>query len=285
MIGAASPAADAITPGMIAVVQTFGDDLGWHPHVHALVTRGGWDRDGQWAPVPFVDGEAAALVLRHRVFRILHGEGLLSEERTRLLLSWRHPGFSVHTTVTVPSDDRDGLERLARYLLRAPVSLERLRVDEDAQAIAYTGRRRAGHEPQMTSAPLDPHDFLARVLMHIPEPRRHVIRYYGAYSSVVRARRARQAAATVGAGAAAAPASVGQETASLEWRAARRRWALLIRRIYEVDPLVCPRCGGPMRIIAFITEPKVIGKILKHLAAKGVDARSPPVAPSDIEAA
>jgi hypothetical protein len=48
---------------------------------------------------------------------------------------------------------------------------------------------------------------------------------------------------------------------------------------------VCPRCGGPMRIIAFITEPKVIGKILKHLAAKGVDARSPPVAPSDIEAA
>ena len=40
-----------------------------------------------------------------------------------------------------------------------------------------------------------------------------------------------------------------------------------------------------MRIIAFITEPKVIGKILKHLAARGVDARSPPAAATDIDAA
>jgi len=37
----------------------------------------------------------------------LQAEGLLSEERTRLLLSWRHSGFSVHTSVTVPPDDRD----------------------------------------------------------------------------------------------------------------------------------------------------------------------------------
>jgi hypothetical protein len=35
-----------------------------------------------------------------------------------------------------------------------------------------------------------------------------------------------------------------------------------------------------MRIVAFITEPKVIRKILPHLAAKGIDARSPPGATS-----
>jgi hypothetical protein len=90
------------------------------------------------------------------------------------------------------------------------------------------------------------------------------------------ARRARQTAARVGGGSTVTPPPAAHEPASLEWRAARRRWAQLIRRIYEVDPLVCPRCGGTMRIIAFITEPRVIGKILKHLADKGVDARSPP---------
>ena len=47
MIAAAPPGGGDITPGMIAVVQAFGDDLNWHSHVHALVTRGGWDRDGQ----------------------------------------------------------------------------------------------------------------------------------------------------------------------------------------------------------------------------------------------
>jgi Transposase zinc-binding domain/Putative transposase len=86
MITAASPA-DDITPGMIAVVQTFGDDAGWNPHIHTLATRAGLDRAGRWVPVPFVDGEAAALVFRHKVFWFLRAEGLLSEERTRLLLS------------------------------------------------------------------------------------------------------------------------------------------------------------------------------------------------------
>ena len=49
--------------------------------------------------------------------------------------------------------------------------------------------------------------------------------------------------------------------------ALRRGWAQLIRQVYEVDPLVCPRCRGVMRVVAFITEPRVIRRILDHLAA------------------
>jgi hypothetical protein len=40
-----------------------------------------------------------------------------------------------------------------------------------------------------------------------------------------------------------------------------------------------------MRIIAFITAPKVVDKILRRLAAKGRDPRSPPTANPAIEAA
>ena len=48
--------------------------------------------------------------------------------------------------------------------------------------------------------------------------------------------------------------------------AARRRWAALIKRVYEVDPLICPKCGGEMRVIAFIERRQrdVIRKILEH---------------------
>ena len=49
-------------------------------------------------------------------------------------------------------------------------------------------------------------------------------------------------------------------------RAARYRWAELLRRIYEVDPLACPRCAAPMRIVAVITDPAVITRILVHRA-------------------
>jgi len=58
----------------------------WSPQVHALLTRGGWNCGGEWALVPFVDGEGAALLLRHGVSHFLQTEGLLSEEPAGLLL-------------------------------------------------------------------------------------------------------------------------------------------------------------------------------------------------------
>ncbi len=52
----------------------------------------------------------------------------------------------------------------------------------------------------------------------------------------------------------------------------RRLWALLLAHIYEVLSPVCPKCGGEMRIIAFITEAVVIREILGHLG----ESTSPP---------
>jgi hypothetical protein len=48
-------------------------------------------------------------------------------------------------------------------------------------------------------------------------------------------------------------------------RAARYAWALLLAGIYEVFPLVCPDCGGAMRIIAFVTDGPTVRGILGHL--------------------
>ena len=61
-----------------------------------------------------------------------------------------------------------------------------------------------------------------------------------------------------------------------ERAALRRRWANLIRRVYETDPLVCPRCGAEMRVIGFITEPGVIKRILDHLRKRDRVSRPPP---------
>ena len=52
---------------------------------------------------------------------------------------------------------------------------------------------------------------------------------------------------------------------------------MLIARIYEVLELVCPLCGGNMRLIAFITEGVQIRRILEHI---GVDTQAPPIAPA-----
>jgi hypothetical protein len=140
-------------------------------------------------------------------------------------------------------------------------------------------RRKAGSHSGGSQASFDPMDSLARLLMHIPQPKLHTVRYYGGYSSVARARRRAEAnrVETVSSANASGRADL---PSTAERRRLRRAWAQMTRRIYEVDPLTC-RCGAPMRILSFILDPRVVTKILRHLAEhiaeKGTArARAPP---------
>ena len=63
------------------------------------------------------------------------------------------------------------------------------------------------------------------------------------------------------------------EPTSVSHAAYRSAWARLIAKVYEIDPLVCPRCGSEMKLIAVITDPAEVRTILRHLVKIG---RSPP---------
>ena len=52
-------------------------------------------------------------------------------------------------------------------------------------------------------------------------------------------------------------------------------WPKLIRKIYETKPLNCSECGESMRIIAFITDPLEVAKILEHIGEQ--TSRAPPL--------
>ena len=58
----------------------------------------------------------------------------------------------------------------------------------------------------------------------------------------------------------------------------RKNWSRLIQKIYEVDPLMCPKCHGRMKILAFIEDEHVIKKIFKHVGLWDVKPRPPPKA-------
>ena len=76
----------------------------------------------------------------------------------------------------------------------------------------------------------------------------------------------------------APPAPIAEPTAEpARRRAARNTWALLLARIYEVFPLVCPHCGADMRVIAFITNGPTVRDILGHL---GEPTAPPRIAPA-----
>jgi hypothetical protein len=79
------------------------------------------------------------------------------------------------------------------------------------------------------------------------------------------ARRAREEAA----GGVPQAASASDGDAETPASPSRASWARLVRRIYEVDPLLCPRCSGPLSMVAVITEQKVVSAILRHLEKHG----------------
>ena len=53
-------------------------------------------------------------------------------------------------------------------------------------------------------------------------------------------------------------------------------WAEMIRKVYEVDPMICPECGGLMKVVAFITDQAVVDRIIDHLKLRFIAEKPPP---------
>jgi hypothetical protein len=243
-------------PGIILALQTFGQDLTFHPHIHALATEGLVRPDDTFVPVPTIDAPLLEHAFRRRVFHLLLRHQKITPAIVDAMHSWHHSGFSAHTAVRVEPTESPSAERVLRYLLRPPVANARTHTRDATQVEIVRTRPAPDGAPVLT---LDPLEFLARATSHIPRPRQHQLRYYGAYAPRARgARRQRLAAADP------APAPLPRADAPAA-RARRLSWAQLLRRVLAVEPLACPTCPARLRIIGFLTDPAVVARILTHL--------------------
>ena len=253
-------------PGIIIAIQTYGDLVNFHPHLHALVPDGVFTPSGWFVAFPKIDLSALERLFRHRVLQMLLRERRIDDTVIRTLLGWRHSGFSLHNEVKIGSYDLEGRRAVPEYILRSPFSLEKLRYHPGTGTIIYHSKMHPvlKRNFEVFSAC----DWLAALTAHIPNAGEHLVRYYGWYSNVNRGKRRK---------AEGEAPSVIEQIAEVAPSAAKRAWARLIKQVYEVDPLVCTQCGGPMRIIAFIEQAEVIEKILAHLGLWPAPSHSPPV--------
>ena len=297
---------DDVTPGMAAAIQTHGELLHWHPHFHTLVTCGGFTPQGEFLALPELDKERLCAAWREAVFALYLGEGKIEAEAVENMRSWPHSGFHVDQSVFLPAEDRAGIERVMQYMVRCPFSLSRLVKVTKTGEVVYKAEKdacRAFPDPQRELLAagtkrnfqiLSPLDFLAEFTQHIPAKGAHLVRYYGWYSNKARGLRAK-AAAEVAAGDcpdfrvdesqlpenACAAAKMGLSPSASPPGRASQTWAMLIKRVYEADPLTCPKCGGEMKVVAFIEPPHgdVIEKILRHCGLwQPSTPRPPPLA-------
>lgn len=192
--------------------------------------------------------------------------------------------FTLHADTAVPAHDRAALERLLRYGVRPPFAHRRLRRTATGK-VAY--RLRRPWFTGQTEIVLDPVAFLRRLAALIPPPRQHELRYHGVLAGRAKLRRAVTAlvpGAATSTATARAPGTSGHghhahpppgSSSPRLRQPSRLPWADLLRRVFREDLEVCPRCTGPVRVLAAITDPDVIDAILSHL-----DLATPPAARS-----
>ena len=188
-------------------------------------------------------------------------------------------GFNLHAGVALSAFDRDGRERLCRYLLRPPISDERLTLREDGRVeLALKTPWRDG----TTALILTPEQVVARLAALIPRPEKNLVRYHGVFAPNARDR----GEIVPDAEEAAADAAACDEPAPKPKPKPRSGryllWAALLKRVFQVDVLECPRCGGRLRLVCAVVDPLSARRYLEGTspAEPEPEARPPPQQPT-----
>ena len=272
--------------GAVSFIHRFGASLNRHVHYHCCIIDGmfeavpGAGEAVRFRPAAALTPDALAAIaeqVRVPVLRWFARSGLIEPDAVREMLAWETSGFSLDASVHVAAQDRAGLERLLRYCARPPFALERLELLDAERVVYRLPKPQRDGATALTLTPLELIDHLAAL---IPPPRRHRHRYHGvlAPNAPLRA-----AAIALGRDLTDAPSAPAEAAAPPPVPArnarspARYLWAMLLARLFESLPLVCPNCGAHMRIIAFITDAAPVERILGYI---GEPSRPPPIAPA-----
>jgi hypothetical protein len=226
-------------------------------------------------------------------------EGRITEKVVEQMRSWRHSGFSVDKSVYLPAGDQAAIQRLLQYMLRCPFSLQRMIQTTAEGNVAYRATREkcvafpTRNDPEFSRGVarnfeiFEPLDFIAEVTQHIPDHGAQTVRYYGWYSNKARGMRAKAAQEAKAQQSGGIEPITTDDSDTPYRKLCRLRWAALIKRVFEVDPLCCPQCGGTMAIVSFIEQEDqtdVIEGILKHCQLwNDYPARAPPKPAGDGE--
>jgi len=192
---------------------------------------------------------------------MLLSKGKITEDLVDMLMKWRHSGFNVFCGSRIQPGHEKAMENLARYIIRASFSQERMTYIPEESKVIY---RSKDDKKEMD---FDALEWIAAMCSHVPNKGEQMVRYYGFYSNVSRGKRKNQDQDDL------IPSILEPDGSSSEYR---KNWARLIQKIYEVDPLTCPKCSGKMKVISVIEDEDVIKKILKHLGLWDQKARPPP---------
>ena len=293
--------------GSVTFLQRFGSILQLSPHAHA------WLPDGVFylkengalvfhvlAPPTTDDVERLLLQIAKKTLQLCDRDIQEPEDEQAVLahlqseavcaklravgpaigpeLSAFCEGFSLHAGLAVHKKERRKLRKLLRYGMRPPFANKRL---------AYTGpdddvvlKLRKPFFTGETAVHFSPTEFISRLCAIIPPPYQNLAKYHGIFSSNHPQRPLLQpllpnkppiAAATI------PPGDDDEAESDPIPEPFRPTWAQLLKSVFDLDMLICPRCQSKMRLVSSLTKPS---SIRTYLTAIGENPDLPQLAPA-----
>lgn len=217
-----------ITAGVIVIFHPFGKDMKFQPHLHLIITEGGFNPKHEFISQYYLHAEGLAKCWKHHVCKNLSGAGVPFE-----ITNWCFWNKRFYVWV-----HKDGAIKhpkvIARYLgryVRHP-AIANSRIDWFDEVKLKVGFHYDNHDEKPIDVVMNTDEFITALIQHIPESQFKMIRYYGAYA---RHRRKRYKAYL--------QSSIEQAT-------------LLIYGVKKPErTLSCPYCGGIMDFVMVLKKP------------------------------
>ena len=125
------------TCGAILAINTAGNLLQWNLHVHGIVSEGLFDRQDQFHHMPDLDAKLIEDLFCEELLAELLKEKRISSGLVSLMATWRHSGFSVHST-RAPADPKDpAFFHMLRTMARPTVALSKISFDPKKEKVVY----------------------------------------------------------------------------------------------------------------------------------------------------
>ena len=166
-------------PGFICVLHTFGRPLGWNPHIHCLLTEGGFSDDGVWRKVTYFNYSYLRKSFQTVLLNKLEKRIGPSFKKMKAAVYHRdRNGFYVYAKPNL-YNPKSIIKYVSRYLGRPVIALSRIDSYDGEMVTFHYNKHEDNSFVQKTLPAID---FIKLLILHIPEKNFKMTRYYGLYA-------------------------------------------------------------------------------------------------------
>lgn len=219
------------TPGFIMVLHTFGRDLKWNPHIHCLISEGGYSDDGFWKNINHFNYTYLRNAFRTALLNELESKIGSSFKKVKAKCYTEHKqGFYVYAKPN-KCNPNTIVKYIGRYLGRPVIATSRIdKYDGDMVTFHYNRHE----DDKYVEETIPVMEFIQRLIRHIPEKHFKMIRYGGLYA------RHRDIDSKLN-------RCISKEKHTLY--CSFNKWRNAILSSFGYDPLECPNCKHEMKFL------------------------------------